>query len=432
MDRHNGKRQLRRLREKRGWSWTDQARAIKAMARRLGIDPTAIASTVSVRRTIARWESHSTSSAVPDDRYQWILAHVYAEHNDAVEVGPGSDFLSLLTVLLDLGVTPNRVTELHDAVLCWADEQRSRATAINPTNLTDSKLAELTLSFNAIANLVGKVPFVRSQIALAPLVEAFRHHEHGSAGLPADGRVLAARTFSTAGRLAFELRDDHLAKQYYATALAHAEHVPGRWLAAGIGTSLAMITMHGNNDLVAAERGINTATDAALASPSMTMRARAFAVQAEIAARRKLPRPARAALSRAADYTSQAASDEPSGKPFNAARLAGFTGLYHLLTDSGASGVKDLHEAVRGIPERSDPVQRSIVLADLAHAYLAQPKPQPDAAVTALREAIAIVGRTRGRVATGRVRRIHRLLRPWQGEQFVIDLDEQLYAVLFD
>lgn len=182
MDRHNGKRQLRRLREKRGWSWTDQARAIKAMARRLGIDPTAIASTVSVRRTIARWESHSTSSAVPDDRYQWILAHVYAEHNDAVEVGPGSDFLSLLTVLLDLGVTPNRVTELHDAVLCWADEQRSRATAINPTNLTDSKLAELTLSFNAIANLVGKVPFVRSQIALAPLVE---HSATTSTGAPA-------------------------------------------------------------------------------------------------------------------------------------------------------------------------------------------------------------------------------------------------------
>jgi hypothetical protein len=390
------------------------------------------ASLASVRRTIARWESDTASSAIPDDRYQWILAHLYAERDDAVDIGPGSDFLSLLTAFLDMGVTPERVAELHDAVLSWTEDRPSTPSRIDPAAIADGKLTELTLAFTAIASQVGKVPFVRSQIALAPLVETFRQAAQASTELPIDARTLAARTFSTAGRLAFELRDDELAKRYYAAALAYAEHVPERWLTAGISTSLAMVTMHRDDDLPAAERAVNTAIEAALASPSMTMRARAFAVQAEIVARRQLKRPASVALARAEHYTTKATPDDPSGSPFAAARLAGFTGLYHLLTDSGTSAVENLDQAARGIPEHTEPVQRSIVVADLAHAYLAQPKPQPDAAVTALHHCVTIVGRTRGRVATGRIRRVRQLLRPWEGERFLIDLDDHLYAVLFD
>lgn len=66
------------------------------------------------------------------------------------------------------------------------------------------------------------------------------------------------------------------------------------------------------------------------------MRARAFAVQAEIAAQRKLARPTSAGLARAEHYTAKATPHDPSGSPFTAVRLAGFTGLYHLLTDSSS------------------------------------------------------------------------------------------------
>jgi hypothetical protein len=125
-----------------------------------------------------------------------------------------------------------------------------------------------------------------------------------------------------------------------------------------------MVTMDRDDNLPAAERVANAAIDAALSSPSMPIRARAFAIQSEVAARRKLPRPASAALTRAEHYTSKATPDDPSGRPFDAARLAGFTGLYHLLTNSGASAVENLDRAARGIPEHTDPVQRSTVVAD--------------------------------------------------------------------
>ncbi len=78
MNRQDGKRQLRRLREQRGWSWTDEARAIKDMARRLGIDRLAQTEIASIKRTIARWESETAKATAPDERYQWMLAHLFA------------------------------------------------------------------------------------------------------------------------------------------------------------------------------------------------------------------------------------------------------------------------------------------------------------------------------------------------------------------
>src|SRR4051812_48319509 len=87
MNRQDGKRQLRRLREQRGWSWTDEVRAIKDIARRLGIDRLAQANIPSIKRTIARWESEATTATVPDDRYQWVLAHLFAERDGRFNVG---------------------------------------------------------------------------------------------------------------------------------------------------------------------------------------------------------------------------------------------------------------------------------------------------------------------------------------------------------
>src|SRR5947208_9166911 len=123
MNRQDGKRQLRRLREQRGWSWTDEARAVKDMARRLGIDRLAEANITSIRRTIARWESIAVTATVPDERYQWVLAHVFSERDGQFNVGPGSDFLRLISALVAMGVPHTRIAELQDAVVSWIERR---------------------------------------------------------------------------------------------------------------------------------------------------------------------------------------------------------------------------------------------------------------------------------------------------------------------
>ena len=82
--------------------------------------------------------------------------------------------------------------------------------------------------------------------------------------------------------------------------------------------------------------------------------------------------------------------------------------------------------------EASDAVQRAIILADLANGHVVQARPEPEASVAVLHECADLVGRTRGRVAMGRMRKVRQSLRRWDGEQFVADFDDHLYAVLFD
>lgn len=87
---------LRRLREQRGWSWADQARALHVVAGQLG---TATASTqlTSLQRSIARWESPE-SRTVPGERSQLLLAHLFARSaSGELILGAGSDLDILLT-----------------------------------------------------------------------------------------------------------------------------------------------------------------------------------------------------------------------------------------------------------------------------------------------------------------------------------------------
>jgi len=50
---------LRRLREARGWSWSDLARALRDTARRVNVSSPAQRQVASIQRTVARWESKS-------------------------------------------------------------------------------------------------------------------------------------------------------------------------------------------------------------------------------------------------------------------------------------------------------------------------------------------------------------------------------------
>lgn len=432
MDSQDGKRQLRRLRELRGWSWADEARAIKDMARRLGMDRLARTSVASIKRTIARWESDGAAATTPDERYQWILAHLFSQRADRFDVGPGSDFLCFLSALVAMGAPEVRVAELLDEVSAWVERAGHIPFGQRPGQTLDATaIAEAAVGFMSISRRVGTVPFVRSQLALAPFLVSLRSIDSAEQA-PAAAHALAVRAFALAGRLAFELHDDHQAHAYYASALAHASNVPDSWLTASACTSLAMITMHRGDELAAAEQLASRAVQAALAGSSITIRARALAVQAEVAARRSMPRPAATALTLAHSYATRATADDPAGNGFDAARLAGFVGLYHLLVGHGADAVKHLDQAANGVTADADPVQRSIILADLAQGHISTALPEPEASVAVLHECADLVGRTRGRVAMGRIRTVRQSLRPWRGERFVADFDDHLYAALFD
>lgn len=102
---------LKRLRLARGWSLAGLARAVIGKAGALGqpLD----AGVLSVQRTVARWES-SKAPILPGDRYQLLLAHLYACGADGqVSLGAGSDFSELLDALAHLGESERHLDELR-------------------------------------------------------------------------------------------------------------------------------------------------------------------------------------------------------------------------------------------------------------------------------------------------------------------------------
>jgi transcriptional regulator with XRE-family HTH domain len=433
LNRQDGKRELRRLREQRGWSWTDEARAIRDMAQRLGIGRLDAANLSSIRRTIARWESDATASNTPDERYQWVLAHLFAERNGRTDLRPGSEFAQFMSALPALGVTPQRVAELQDAVMSWV-EQSGHAPLVGARRSTSydaESVVEMEQALSVIGARVGRVPFVRTQISLAPLFDFCREIRHSPGALPG-ADLLVTRCFALAGRLAFELHDDDGARAYYEEAIAHARRLPDSWLLASVYASLAMVSMHRDGHVTGAGRVAERAVKAALAGSSIAARARAFAIRAEVAARRRLERPAIAALDLAQSYVADIPSDDPAGHGFSEARLSGFEGLCELLVGDGVKAVASLEQAADGMLWTNEPVQRSIILADLARGHAQSARPEPEAAVARLHECADLVRRTRGRVAMQRIRQVRRILRTWDGEPFLADLDDHVYAILFD
>jgi transcriptional regulator with XRE-family HTH domain len=107
---------LRQLRESRGWSWSDLARALRDTARGLAVTSMTHRQVASIQRTIARWES-LTDPTSPGDRYQFLLAHLYARTPCGdLALGPGSDFSTLMDALRHFGTPPQRVRQLVDLI----------------------------------------------------------------------------------------------------------------------------------------------------------------------------------------------------------------------------------------------------------------------------------------------------------------------------
>jgi transcriptional regulator with XRE-family HTH domain len=442
-DRETGARLLRQLREARGWSWADLARALRDTARQLEVTSLIHRPVASIQRSVARWESLADRTG-PGERYQFLLAHLYARTPSGVlALGPGTDFDTLLDALRHFGTQPQRVRQLVDLIaqsasnggsellmlLSPATHSSVAAVLRDPAKLDKDMLGRLHESMTAINEQVGSIPFVRLQLQLGPIVEACRRLlllDH--TGPQVELMLLATSTYTLAARLAFETHDDETAQALYTDATEVAGHLGDRSHRAAVRTSHTMVTLHTTNNLEAARNTARAATVDAHQGASYAIRARAHAVHAEICARAGQADEAAAALDRAWKTVDQLTTVDDPHSGFNADRLNGFEGLCALHVGDAGRAHDHLDRSVAALRTSRDAVQRGIVSTDLALARLRMG--DPAACVELMHKAVDITAATGGRVSAQRIRLVRRDLRPWRTEDFLAELDDHIHDTL--
>jgi transcriptional regulator with XRE-family HTH domain len=432
---------LRALRLSRGWSLLDQARALRDAARRLRTPTVAQARLSTIQRTVARWENESVR---PGERYQLLLAHVYAQQAATTALGPGSDFDQLMTVFALYGVEAHRISELRDLVTATLTRGTSGLLAFLSPNFTASLMSaltdpsrtepELVVQLGAtVADLnarVGAVPFVRLQLGLVPLIEACRTLLTGPVSDALRDQLLkvSSTAYTLAARLAFETYDDPSSTGFYTEALNAADRLPDPWHRAVVRTSQTMVTLYSTGDLRKAQRIAAEAVRDARQGSSALLRARAYALQAEMNARADDTRRAFTALHVAWHEVDRASADDPAPGGFDAGRLHGFEGLCHLYAGDPAKAESQFADSASTLQRPRDAVQRGIVLTDRAMARIRLDAPK--AAAKLLHECVNLTASTRGRVPAQRIREARLALSPWRNERFVAELDDHMHSAL--
>lgn len=427
---------LRRLRERRGWSWSDQARALRAAADRFNMAAVTRTQLTSLQRSIARWES-AASHTVPGERNQLLLAHLYARDGSGrLAAGAGSDLDTVLTALSHFGVPARRIRELRDVVMqsVGVDEDQLLALLAGPTSqlVTDALRDPRRLDVDLIERLdaaisdldrrIGSVPFVRLQLLLAPISEVCQRLRGPE--LRERLSMVRAKTWLLAGRIAFETRDDEAARRWYARAVQAAAEVTDSTRRAAVRTSYAMTVLH-SAGADAARRIVDAAVGDARAGSDFRVLARAHALQAEIAVRSGRDRDAAAALRLAALALDAA---DPASAGFDNDRLRGFEGVCELHVGTAQQAHDHLDRSLAGLTAQRDQVQRGIASADLAIAQLRVGDVR--AAIGLLHECVETTAATGGRVATQRIGLARRELEPWRNETFVTELDDHIFDTL--
>lgn len=441
-DRGAGAATLKRLRQSRGWSLADLARALVATAASLGQPLNA--STASVQRSVARWES-STRPILPGERYQLLLAHLYARSSDGqLSLGVGSDFAELLGALGHLGESERRLGELRTllvrtatdrggllALLGSSTQAALSAALADPSRLDEGLLDALGHAVGDVNGQVGSVPFVRVQLLLAPIVESCRRLLATPVPEPLlpQLRAVAARAYTLAGRAAFETRDDAASRALYAEATAAAGGIGSPWRRAVVHMSHALVTLYSTPGIEAAQRLVDAAVRDARTGESVTVRARAHALQAEIAARAGSERHARTALALAwYDLDSGDREGDPASSSFSPAHLRGFEGVTSLYVGDADRAHDCFARSVEALQAPRERVQRAIVAIDQALARIRLG--EPESAAELLHDCIEAAAATGGRVAAIRLRRARADLYPWRRENWFADLDDHLIESL--
>ncbi|MFE3736804.1 hypothetical protein [Streptomyces sp. NPDC059134] len=396
----------------------------------------------SVQRSVARWES--VAPTVPDERYQLLLAHLYARTPSGdLAVAAGSDFAEFLDALGQLGESAGRIAELRTALVRAATDgggmlalmspgaQAGLSAALaDPSRADDTTAAGLCAVVADVNSQVGSMPFVRLQLMLAPAVEVCRRLLAGPLPEPVVPAVLNAAVAASAlaGRLAFETQDDAASRALYSTAVSEAARLGRPWRQAGVIMSHALVTLYSMQGIDGARVLVDQAVRTARSGESALMRARAHALQAEIAARTGHVRQSQAALGLAwydmeADHT-----DDPASTSFSASHLAGFEGVCDLYVGDPSVAHDHFARSAAALTAPREQVQRTIVTTDQALARIRMDEPR--AAAELLHDCVTAATTTGGRVPAIRLRRARQELRPWRREDFVADLDDHLMDVL--
>ncbi|GAB2792854.1 hypothetical protein [Streptomyces daliensis] len=440
-DKATGAVTLKRLRTRRGLSLNDLARALSETARELAHPH--LPSTASVQRSVARWESNRPT--MPDERYQLLLGLVYARTPAGqTALGAGSDFAEYLDALGLLGEGERRIAELRSAVVRRVTDAGGGMLAFlapgtqaalvhalaDPTHVDERVTAGLGAAVSDVDQQVGSVPFVRLQLLLSPALEACRQLLAGPVPVPLvpELRAVAVSAATLAARLTFETRDDTAARALYADATRWAAALADPWRQAGVHMSHALVTLYSQDGLDGARRLVDEAVRTARSGASVRVRARAHALQAEIAAREGLERQAQTALGLAAYDTEAHHKGDPSPSSFSLGHLRGFEGVCELYVGDPQSAHDRFARSAAALSAPREQVQRAIVRTDQALARIKLGEPR--AAADLLHECVGAAASTGGRVPAIRLRRARRELRPWRREEWAVDLDDHLMDVL--
>ncbi|WP_178880001.1 hypothetical protein [Streptomyces acidiscabies] len=430
-DKAAGAAALKRLRRRRTLSLAGLARALVAEAETLRL-PT-LPAIANIQRMVARWES--ARPTLPDERYQLLLAHVYARTPaGGVALGVGSDFAELTQALGLLGASERRITELRTGVLrATTDAGGGLLALLLPGDPVQADAATVVRLESVVADVnaeVGSLPMARLQLLLAPAVEVVRQLLSGPVPEPLLSRLreVAVAGTTLAARLAFETRDDVASQALYAEATREAELLGRPWRTATVHMSHALTTLYSNRDLDGARLLVDRAVGAARTGESALVRARTHALQAELAARAGQERQTRAALGLAwydveADHT-----DDPAPASFGAAHLRGFEGVCELYVGDAAQAHDRFACSAEALSGPREQVQHAIVTTDQALARITLGEPR--AAAELLHACVAAASSTGGRVPALRLRQARKELRPWRRERWAADLDDHLMDVL--
>lgn len=438
-----------RLRDGRGWSQMDLARALKQLAGQLGVRRVAAATAAGIKRSVERWEAGGR----PDERYWLLLAHAYAITNEGkADLGPGSDFHRLLLAFELMGVPQHRLDDLRAMVgaavtaggraflsqltpdlqgrLSWALEQPDRLDLETVAQLHQT-VTRLRRQHN------GWMPPVRLLLAISPLAEAIRRLRRGSQ--PDQVRealcVVAVQALTFAGSLSFDLQDPESMLAYYLDADEAGGELRDGWLAAFSLSARSMITLHGSHDAAAALDLAGRACARAAQGSSRIVRARSHAVLAEMAAATGNGRRSDRELG-LAKFHLDGDADDPAMSFFNETRngglggmrahVHGYDGACHIRLGRWRQAQRVLASAAEGLPAGGADRQRAIVVADLAltHAKLGD----MDAAASLLGRAITLTAAVGGAVPTRRIYQVRQAFDPAQHGTLLRELNEQLHA----
>ncbi|UNO42215.1 hypothetical protein [Streptomyces sp. MST-110588] len=438
-DQRVGAAVLKRLRLSRGWSLSDMAKALIDTASGLGLP--ALPGVTSVQRSVARWES-ATGFSLPGERYQLLLAHVYARTSSGYAVGPGSDFAELLGALSRFGVAERRLAELRTLMMRAGPERGAGLLALlgptanvsladalaDPGRVDDELVRVLKGAVAAVDAEVGSVPFVRLQLLLSPVVQACQKLLSGAVAPPllSDLRTTAAQAYKLAARLAFETRDDGASLAFYRAATDVAGRLSA-WRRSAVLMSSALVTLY-TSGVDGARTIVDAAVRDARSGDSVTVRARAHALQAEIAARSGSRRHAQAALALSWYDMDGDHRGDPSSASFSEDHLRGFEGVCNLFVGDAAAAHDHFERAANALVAPRERIQAAIISTDQALARIRLGAPQDAAAL--LHHCVDAAAGTGSRVAMLRLRTARDELGPWRHERWAGDLDDHLIAAM--